>query len=66
MLLMAARFGPNIAENLDLAELINQKLENRNINKQKSIKKLQLEMLDSQKGDKYISESDVEELKKQL
>ena len=60
------KMNKNIAENLDLAELINQKLDNRNINKQKSIKKLQLEMLDSQKADKYISESDVEELKKQL
>ena len=60
------KMNKSIAENLDLAELINQKLDNRNINKQKSIKKLQLEMLDSQKTKKYISESDIEELKKQL
>ena len=60
------KMNKSIAENLDLAELINQKLDNRNINKQKSIKKLQLEMLHSQKGDKYISESDIEELKKTI
>ena len=60
------KMNKSIAENLDLAELINQKLSNRNINKQKSIKKLQFEMLDSQKNEKYISESEIEELKKQL
>jgi electron transport complex protein RnfB len=60
------KMNKSIAENLDLAELINQKIGNRNTNKQKSIKKLQLEILDSQKSEKYISESDIEELKKQL
>jgi electron transport complex protein RnfB len=60
------KMNKSIGENLDIAELINQKLSNRNINKQKSIKKLQFEMLDSQKSEKYISESDIEELKKQL
>ena len=60
------KMNKSIAENLDLAELINQKLGNRNINKQESIKKLQLEMLDSQKSEKYICASDLEELKNQL
>ena len=60
------KMNKSIAENLELAELINQKLVNRNTNKQKSIKKLQFEILDSQKSEKYISESDIEKLKKQL
>ncbi len=60
------KMNKSITENLDLAELINQKLANRNINKQESIKKLQLEMLDSQKSEKYICASDLEELKNQL
>jgi hypothetical protein len=56
----------SILENLDLAQSINQKLKNRNIDKTSSIKKLQLEMLDAQKTEKFINISDLEILKKQL
>ena len=37
----------NISKNVDLAELINQKLENRNLDKGLALKKLQIAMLDS-------------------
>ena len=56
----------SISENLDLAKSINKKLSNRNVDKEKSIKKLQTEMLNSQKTEKYINPSDIENLKKQL
>ena len=56
----------SISENLDLAKSINKKLSNRNVDKEKSIKKLQTEMLNSQKAEKYINPSDIENLKKQL
>ena len=56
----------NIAENLDLADSINQKLKNRNIDKEASLRNLQIEMLESQKNEKHIKSSDLEVLKKQL
>ena len=56
----------SILENLDISDSINQKLKNRNIDSAKSLKKLQLEMLESQKNEKYINAEDIEKLKKQL
>jgi hypothetical protein len=41
-------------------------LKNRNIDSTTSLKKLQLEMLESQKNEKYINAEDIEKLKKQL
>ena len=61
-----SKMNKSILENLDLAQSINQKLKNRNIDKTSSIKKLQLEMLDAQKTEKFINTSDLEILKKQL
>jgi hypothetical protein len=61
-----SKMNKSILENLDLAQSINQKLKNRNIDKTSSIKKLQLEMLDAQKTEKFINISDLEILKKQL
>ena len=60
------KLNKSISENLDLAKSINKKLKNRNVDKEKSIKKLQTEMLNSQKAEKYINPSDIENLKKQL
>ena len=60
------KLNKSISENLDLAKSINKKLSNRNVDKEKSIKKLQTEMLNSQKAEKYINPSDIENLKKQL
>ena len=60
------KLNKSISENLDLAKSINKKLSNRNVDKEKSIKKLQTEMLNSQKTEKYINPSDIENLKKQL
>lgn len=60
------KLNKSISENLDLAKSINKKLNNRNVDKEKSIKKLQTEMLNSQKTEKYINPSDIENLKKQL
>ena len=42
------------------------KIKNRNIDSATSLKKLQLEMLESQKNEKYINAEDIEKLKKQL
>ena len=44
-----AKMNKNISQNVDLAGLINQKLENRNLDKGLALKKLQLAMLDSHK-----------------
>ncbi|MDA9935766.1 RnfABCDGE type electron transport complex subunit B [Gammaproteobacteria bacterium] len=60
------KLNKSISENLDLAKSINKKLSNRNVDKEKSIKKLQTEMLNYQKTEKYINPSDIENLKKQL
>ena len=60
------KLNKSISENLDLAKSINKKLSNRNVDKEKSIKKLQTEMLNSQKAEKHINPSDIENLKKQL
>ena len=56
----------SILENLSIGDFINQKLKNRNIDSATSLKKLQLEMLESQKNEKYINAEDIEKLKKQL
>jgi hypothetical protein len=56
----------SILENLSIGDSINQKLKNRNIDSATSLKKLQLEMLESQKNEKYINAEDIEKLKKQL
>jgi hypothetical protein len=56
----------SIHENLSIGDSINQKLKNRNIDSATSLKKLQLEMLESQKNEKYINAEDIEKLKKQL
>tara|TARA_Y100000996_G_C22545607_1_gene651680 strand:- start:367 stop:1038 length:672 start_codon:yes stop_codon:yes gene_type:complete len=61
-----AKMNKNISKNVDLAGLINQKLENRNLDKGLALKKLQLAMLDSHKTEKHLSSADLEELKKQL
>ena len=60
------KMNKSISENLVVAKSINQKLISRNINKKKSIRNLQIEMLDAQKNEKFISASDIETLKKQL
>jgi len=60
------KLNKSISENLDIANTINQKLSNRNLDKEKLIKKLQAEMLDSQRVEKNMNASDIEELKKQL
>ena len=39
----------NIGENIELVDLTNQRLKNRNIDKEASLKKLQIEMLESHK-----------------
>jgi len=56
----------SILENLSIGDSINQKLKNRNIDSATSLKKLQLEMLESQKNEKFINAEDIEKLKKQL
>ena len=56
----------SILENVSIGDSINQKLKNRNIDSATSLKKLQLEMLESQKNEKYINAEDIEKLKKQL
>ena len=61
-----SRFNKSISENLSIAESINKKLTNRNIDKEQSIKKLQAEMLNAQKTEKYITTSDIENLKNRL
>ena len=61
-----SRFNKSISENLSIAESINKKLTNRNIDKEQSIKKLQTEMLNAQKTEKYITTSDIENLKNRL
>ena len=61
-----SKMSKNIAENLDIADSINQKLKNRNIDKEASLRNLQIEMLESQKNEKHIKSSDLEVLKKQL
>ena len=60
------KLNKSISENLDIANTINQKLSNRNLDKEKLIKKLQAEMLDSQRVEKHMNASDIEELKKKL
>ena len=55
-----AKMNKNISKNVDLAGLINQKLENRNLDKGLALKKLQLTMLDSHKTEKHISSADLE------
>ena len=61
-----SKMNKNIHENLSIGDSINQKLKNRNIDSATSLKKLQLEMLESQKNEKYINAEDIEKLKKQL
>jgi electron transport complex protein RnfB len=61
-----SKMNKSILENLSIGESINQKLKNRNIDSTTSLKKLQLEMLESQKNEKYINAEDIEKLKKQL
>ena len=61
-----SKMNKNILENVSIGDSINQKLKNRNINSATSLKKLQLEMLESQKNEKYINAEDIEKLKKQL
>jgi electron transport complex protein RnfB len=61
-----SKMNKSIPENLNIGDSINQKLKNRNIDSAASLKKLQLEMLESQKNEKYINAEDIEKLKKQL
>ena len=61
-----SKMNKSILENLSIGDSINQKLKNRNIDSTSSLKKLQLEMLESQKNEKYINAEDIEKLKKQL
>ena len=61
-----SKMNKNILENLSIGDSVNQKLKNRNIDSATSLKKLQLEMLESQKNEKYINAEDIEKLKKQL
>ena len=61
-----SKMNKSILENLSIGDSINQKLKNRNIDIATSLKKLQLEMLESQKNEKYINAEDIEKLKKQL
>ena len=61
-----SKLNKSISENLSIAESINKKLTNRNIDKEQSIKKLQTEMLNAQKTEKYITTSDIENLKNRL
>ncbi len=61
-----SKMNKSILENLSIGNSINQKLKNRNIDSATSLKKLQLEMLESQKNEKYINAEDIEKLKKQL
>ena len=61
-----SKMNKSIHENLSIGNSINQKLKNRNIDSATSLKKLQLEMLESQKNEKYINAEDIEKLKKQL
>ena len=61
-----SKMNKSILENLSIGDSINKKLKNRNIDSATSLKKLQLEMLESQKNEKYINAEDIEKLKKQL
>ncbi|EKO37189.1 electron transport complex, RnfABCDGE type, B subunit [SAR86 cluster bacterium SAR86E] len=61
-----SKMNKSIHENLNIGDSINQKLKNRNIDSATSLKKLQLEILESQKNEKYINSEDIEKLKKQL
>lgn len=61
-----SKMNKSILENLSIGDSINQKLKNRNIDSATSLKKLQLEMLESQKNEKYINAENIEKLKKQL
>ena len=61
-----SKMNKSILENLSIGDSINQKLKNRNIDSATSLKKLQLEILESQKNEKYIKAEDIEKLKKQL
>ena len=61
-----SKMNKSILENLSIGDSINQKLKNRNIDSATSLKKLQLEMLESQKNEKYINAEDIEKLKKLL
>jgi electron transport complex protein RnfB len=61
-----SKMNKSILKNLSIGDSINQKLKNRNIDSATSLKKLQLEMLESQKNEKYINAEDIEKLKKQL
>ena len=61
-----SKMNKSILENLSIGNSINQKLKNRNIDSATSLKKLQLEILESQKNEKYINAEDIEKLKKQL
>ena len=61
-----SKMNKSILENLSIGDSINQKLKNRNIDSATLLKKLQLEMLESQKNEKYINAEDIEKLKKQL
>ena len=61
-----SKMNKSILENLNIGDSINQKLKNRNIDSATSLKKLQLEMLESQKNEKYINAEDIEKLKQQL
>jgi len=61
-----SKLNKSISENLSIAESINKKLTNRNVDKEQSIKKLQTEMLNAQKTEKYITTSDIENLKNRL
>ena len=61
-----SKMNKSILENVSIGDSINQKLKNRNIDSATSLKKLQLEMLESQKNEKYIKAEDIEKLKKQL
>ena len=61
-----SKMNKSILENLNIGDSINQKLKNRNIYSATSLKKLQLEMLESQENEKYINAEDIEKLKKQL
>ena len=61
-----SKMNKSILENLSIGDSINQKLKNRNIDSATSLKKLQLEMLESQKNEKYINAEDIEKLKKHV
>ena len=56
------QLNKNIHLNTELSMQINAKINKRSLNKNKVLKKMQIELLQANKNDKYVNSKDIDEL----